>query len=232
MVRIIKNLLDPDIDNNYENVYSPSDDTYLIMDYFKKKIRRDYFDGLELKNIRKVLDMGTGTGIIAIFLQLIKKLNPYFTAEIYASDILENAIKCAKDNERINNIENKLVFIQSDLFNSFPNDLKNSFEIIIFNPPYLPSFNNKIEESQKRLIDYSWDGGKMGFEVFLRFVSQAKNFLNLTQKCYIYYISSNRTELKKLIDLLKQQGYKNKILDKKHIFFEEIMLNRLELINY
>ena len=63
----------PNIDCLFEDVYAPSDDSYLIIDYFKDCINENYFDGLDIKNIKNVLDMGTGTGIIALFLQEVKK---------------------------------------------------------------------------------------------------------------------------------------------------------------
>ena len=89
-----------------------------MIDYLKKNIDNDYFDDLPLKFVKNILDLGTGTGIIAIFLELIKRINKKFFPQIYASDILENAIKCAKSNEKLNRIENKINFIQSNLFNS------------------------------------------------------------------------------------------------------------------
>jgi HemK-related putative methylase len=218
---------DPIIKFDFKNVYPPSDDTFLLIDYFKATVNEKYFDGLKLVEIKNILDFGTGTGIIAIFFQLIKQRFTNFNPQIYASDILEEALNCAKLNEKLNGIKKKIKFIKSDLFKSFPSDLKNTFEIIIFNPPYLPSM--KTLNDKKYNIDYSWDGGKKGYEIFIQFLEQVKYFLNLQHKCYIYFISSSRTNLIDFYNILKKKGFKNKILSKKHIFFEDMILNRLTL---
>lgn len=222
----IYNLPDPIIHCNFKDVYAPSDDTYLIIDYFKEKIFFDYFDGLKISKIEKILDMGTGTGIIAIFLQLIKIQNSKFKAKIYASDILKEAIKCAKLNEKANNINREIEFIESNLFNSFPNSLKNSFDIIIFNPPYLSSLK-LINKSKKSNMDVSWDGGRKGYEILLLFLDNVVNFLNLNHECYIYFVNSSSTNLNEFNKLIEKNGFLNEILTKKHFFFEDIILNRM-----
>jgi release factor glutamine methyltransferase len=228
-VRVIPEIPNPLIEFDFEKVYSPSADSYLFIDYIRHKINHDYFDGIKLSEINNVLDLGTGTGIIAIYLQLLKSSYRNFNVEIYASDILEEALDCAKKNEKINNINQKIKFIKSDLFKSFPDSLKHSFEIIIFNSPYLPSLE-LLEENDKRKIDYSWNGGKIGYEVILDFLSNVKDYLNINHKSYIYFISSSKTNLEELNEIINQKGFKQRILAKKHIFFEDIVLNRLELI--
>ncbi|GAG82000.1 unnamed protein product, partial [marine sediment metagenome] len=60
---------DPIIFYTYKGVYPPSDDSYLIIDYFKKEVDENFFDGLPINSIKNTLDMGTGTGIIALFFQ-------------------------------------------------------------------------------------------------------------------------------------------------------------------
>ena len=219
---------DPIIPYIFKSVYPPSDDTYLIIDYLKKKVNEKFFDGLPINTIGKILDMGTGTGIIALFLQEIKKYFSEFTSKIYASDISDAAIRCATLNESTNDYKDSIAFIKSDLFRKFPSSLQYSFDIIFFNPPYLPSINQKENDIIRRRSDSNWDGGKRGFEVFLEFIRQVKDFLNLEQKYYIYYISSSLTDLSQLNDELETYGFRNIVLNKKHVFFEDIILNRLE----
>ena len=228
MVKNIKSFSDPIIPYTFNGVYPPSDDTYLIIDYFKKNVSENFFDGLPINNIRKILDMGTGTGIIALFLQEIKKNLSKFTTEIIASDISDAAIRCATLNERTNNYKDGITFIKSDLFRKFPPNLQHSFEIIVFNPPYLPSINYKENDPIRRSNDSNWDGGERGFEVFLEFINQVKDFLNSEQKYYIYYISSSSTDLSHLNAELETRGFQNRVLNKRHVFFEDIILNRLE----
>jgi HemK-related putative methylase len=216
---------DPIIDYNYEGVYRPSDDTFLILDYFKQNINHLYFDDIKLTKIEKILDLGTGTGIIAIFFQLIKTLYSNFNPQIYASDILSDSIKCAKKNAKANGISDKIVFINSNLFNSFPDNLKNTFNIIIFNPPYLPS-SKSIE--MKKEIDHSWDGGEQGYNLTINFLKNALSYLNINYEHYIYSVTSSRTNLVKFNEEIKNLGYKNEIVKKQHFFFEDIFLNRLK----
>lgn len=220
---------EPILKYDFENVYTPSDDTFLLIDYFKEHVNEKHFDGINVKDIKNILDLGTGTGIIAIYFQLIKQILVNFNPKIFASDILEEALICAKLNEELNRIKKEITFIKSDLFNSFPFNLKSTFDIIIFNPPYLPSLNKLNEKERKVNIDYSWNGGKKGYEIFLKFIEQAKEFLNSSHKSYIYFINSSRTNLNDFNYILKQKGFENKILNKKHIFFEDIILNRLTL---
>ena len=104
------------------------------------------------------------------------------------------------------------------------------FNIIIFNPPYLPS-SPLIEESRKiKGIDHSWDGGFKGVELVIHFLKEAKNFLNLERDHYIYCITSSRSDIDQFEGRLIDLGYKNKKLKKAHKFFEDIILNRLQFI--
>ncbi|MFX1389500.1 MAG: methyltransferase, partial [Promethearchaeota archaeon] len=191
---------DPIIECNYDNVYRPSDDTFLILDYFKQNITHLYFDDIKITKIENILDLGTGTGIIAIFFQLIKTIYSNFNPKIYASDILFDSTKCAIKNEKANGIRNEIVFINSNLFKSFPDNLKKTFNIIIFNPPYLPS--SKLIEMKKE-IDLSWDGGEQGYNLTIKFLKNALTYLNLNSDHYIYCITSSRTNLEKFNEEIK-----------------------------
>ena len=212
---------DPIIHNPFEDVYSPSDDSFLILDFIRSKISKEFFDKIPIREIENILDLGTGTGIVAIFLELLNM----FPSQIYASDILQNAIKCAQMNEKRNSIDKKIKYIHSNLFESFPNHLKDFFEIIIFNPPYLPS----IKRIERKRIDYSWDGGIDGLKVLSKFFSQVEMYLNHQKKCYIYYICSSNTNLDELYKFIDEYGFKNEVLLNRHIFFEDIFLNRATL---
>ena len=223
------NLSDPVIQNNFETVYSPSDDTYLLLDYFKKVITLEHFDGLKLSKITNILDMGTGTGIIAIFFQKLKDLITNFNPKIYASDILSEALVCAKSNERLNNINKKIHFIHSDLFNSFPDKLQNRFDLIIFNPPYLPSIEYHDSNKKSSKLDISWDGGPKGYDVFLRFIKQFQLFIKLDSPSFGYYISSSYTDLDELNTQIEKCNLFNEVLLKKHVSFEDIILNRISI---
>ncbi len=219
---------DPIINCDYKNVYTPSDDSFLLIDYFKRNIDENNFDGIPISEIENVLDLGTGTGIIAIFFQLIKVQYLNFNPKIYASDILKEAIECAKINEGANNVNKEIIFFQSDLFLSFPERLKHSFNIIVFNPPYLPSSQLINKNYNNKIMDYSWDGGLKGYETLINFLENAKLFLNLKKDHSIYCITSSRTDLLKLNKKIKNLNYENEIVEKQHIFFEDIFLNKLQ----
>lgn len=219
---------DPKFENDFSRVYPPSDDTYLIMDYFKTHIDHNTFDGKDISEIERLLDMGTGTGIIALLLNSIKNLLPSFNPDIVASDINEVAVSLAKNNAKLNGFTDQIRFIHSDLFDSFPSSLKHFLDVIIFNPPYLPSFNSESQFSVQHPIDQTWDGGVKGHELFIKFLKQARDFLNLDRNPRIYYVCSSKVKEEELDAKIDSLDYAKTFLDKRHLFFEDIVLNRLE----
>ena len=80
---------------------------------------------------QSMLDIGTGTGFIPIYLSNLGR-------KCTGLDINEYAISCAKENARINNVD--CVFIRTDLFKK----VKGKFDLITFNPPFGNSRSQKI----------------------------------------------------------------------------------------
>jgi release factor glutamine methyltransferase len=118
----------------------------------------------------KLLDIGTGSGCIAISLS---KFLP--NAIIDATDISAEALKIAKENADLNRVN--INFIQSNLFDTY-NLQPNTYDLIISNPPYIIS--TEIDNLQPE-IQYeprvALDGGKDGLEFYRKIISLSPYYL-------------------------------------------------------
>ncbi len=154
---------------------------------------------LLLKYVRKyalgkVLDVGTGTGI-----QAVGALEN--TDDVLAVDINPECVEYVKKK----GVNAK----KSDLFS----DVGGKFDVIIFNPPYLPEDEREDKESK-----LSTTGGKKGYEVLHKFLKQAKNFLNSEGKILIVFSSLTGN-----VDLiLKKEGYIFECLEEEKVFMETL----------
>ena len=179
-------------------VYEPGEDSFLL-----KKHVKDNAQGL-------VLDMGTGSGIQAKEAARSSKVK-----KIYAVDIDPEAVNYCK--RKVKN--KKIVCKRSDLFDVFKQlKKKPRFDLIIFNPPYLPE--------DKRLRDLTLDGGKKGYELTIKFLRQGKSFLQKNGKILLLF--SSLTNKKKIDKTLKQLKLKHKLLDSEMHFFEELYVYLIE----
>lgn len=173
----------------FDGVYDPSDDTYLLLEAVRDK-----------KDL-KALDMGCGTGIIAIY--LAKQ-----GCKVTAADINDLALQNTKFNAEMNEV--RIEIIKSNLFSN----IKGRFDLIVFNPPYLPTKNE----------DVSWDGGEEGIEVIREFLKNAHKHLEKNGE--IYVVMSTLGNIKRIKE---EFGgiYKFEEVISKNIFFERIIVYRL-----
>lgn len=206
-------------------IYQPSEDSYFLQeslkDYLinlinknKKKIscnksnrsfsnQQKFFISGEASYINnifniKILDMGTGSGIQALTCKSLGFNN------ITAADINKQAVARLK--------KQKIKAIQSNLFSKI--NKKERFNLIIFNPPYLPE--NKYDKEPDTTA------GKQGYEIIIRFLKQAKQHLEEPGTILLLFSSLSRpSAIKKQA---KNLNYNLKLLNKKRLFFEEIYI--------
>ena len=88
-------------------------------------------------------------------------------------------------------------------------DIKEKFNLIIFNPPYLPEDSREPKYSQ-----IATTGGKKGSEITNKFLEQAKKHLEKNGK--ILLLTSSLTKA------IKWKNWKKKLLTKKKLFFERL----------
>lgn len=145
-----------------KNVLIPRQDTEILVEgviNIAKKI-----------NAKKILDLCTGSGAIAVSLA---KYLPQ--AEITAIDISNDALKIAKKNAISNNVQNQITFISSDMFTNLSEE---KFDIIVSNPPYIKT--NVIEnlDNQVKKEPYiALDGGKDGLDFYKKIINESYQYL-------------------------------------------------------
>ena len=104
-------------------------------------------DFAEPKKSDKVLDLGTGTGIIPHLIQA-----KYSLKEVYGIDIQSQMVDMARRSAQYNNLAEKLNFIELDLRNALEFFGTESFDYIISNPPYLKKGSGKVNPKESIAI--------------------------------------------------------------------------------
>lgn len=100
-----------------------------------------------IKNGAKVLDLGSGTGIISTLLCGKTKLN-----KIIGVEIQEEVCEMAKRSILLNNLENRFEMLNENILNLTKIYNKNTFDVIVTNPPYKPKDTGIINEDERKII--------------------------------------------------------------------------------
>ena len=101
----------------------------------------------EIKKDSKVLDLGTGTGIISILLCEKTSLK-----EIIGVEVQKEVYEMAKKSIKINKLENKFKILNEDIINLNKIIEKNTVDAIVTNPPYKKSGTGIKNEEEKKII--------------------------------------------------------------------------------
>jgi release factor glutamine methyltransferase len=150
-----------------KNVLIPRFETEELVEYTISYIKKMFKEKIN------IIDLGTGSGCIAITLK--KKIN----SNVSAIDISKEALEVAKENAKKNKVE--IDFIQNDMLDN----ISNKFDVIISNPPYI-SKNEEIQDivrkNEPSLALYADNEGLYYYE---KIIKQAKK--NLKEKFIIAF---------------------------------------------
>lgn len=181
-----------------EDVYEPAEDSFL------------FAENLSVSRGAEVLDVGTGSGLLAILAAQTAK-------HVLAIDINPYAIRCAKANAAKNHVQNKICFLQGDLFAAL--DLQARFDLVLFNAPYLPSEEHEADSWLGR----AWAGGKTGRDVVDRFILQVPTYLKADGR--VFLMQSTLTGVEETISKFKEQQLRASVkAEHKLPFFETLAL--------
>ena len=174
-------------------VYQPAEDTMLLLGAVLQEIRP--YD--------QVLEIGTGSGVIAAALRKIVR-------SIVATDINPHAAVYAWKQD--------LTIIITDLLAG----IQGSFDLIVFNPPYLPT---SPEERIADWLELALDGGESGRDVIERFLTDAGRVLAVDGR--ILLLISSVTGLSEVIGIAGAHGYGAEIVREQVVEDERLYVLRL-----
>ena len=145
-----------------ENVLIPRPDTEILVEEVIKIAKKI--------NAKKILDLCTGSGAIAISLaKYIDKSN------ITAVDISDKALNVAKLNAKNNEVEDRITFVESDLFKNLK---KEKYDIIVSNPPYIKKeVLKKLDKEVQKEPKLALDGGYDGLDFYRKIINKAEEYL-------------------------------------------------------
>ena len=151
-------------------------------------------DHIEDEKGKTALDIGTGTGFLA------KILSGSFDLVI-GTDLNINSLR-----QQAAPIRNRICCNAADVFSK-------KFDLIICNLPYLAT---------DEIIDIATDGGTEGFEIPSQIIKSALPCLNKSGK--FIFVTSSLSNYQKLINMVNSEGFRARILARKKLFFEDLIL--------
>lgn len=165
-------------------VFIPRIETEYLIDVIANEVSRPP---------RRILDIGTGSGALAIALAM-----HFPTASVIATDISPSAIRCARKNIHMHRLESRISLICCSVFEG----LDGTFDLIVSNPPYIPSARitslpGSVRDHEPRI---ALDGGIEGTRVIETILSQAKQHTGKDSTIALEIDDSEATPLQELLD--------------------------------
>ena len=180
-----------------KNVLIPRPETEHLIEETLKLIDK-YFHNKKLS----ILDIGTGSGVIAIILN--KKLK---NSSLIATDISTKALKIAKKNQKLH--QTNVQFIKTNLYKN----INQKFDVIISNPPYIEKNSQNVEQKVKKhephIALYGGEDGLYYYKEILR------NLKKIIKEKHIIAFEIGENQGEKLKTLIKKELPDDKVIIKK-----------------
>ncbi len=174
------------------NVLIPRPDTEILVE--------NVLNDLDYNSKKKILDIGTGSGCIII--SIVKERKKCLGVGV---DISKNAIKLAKYNAKIQHIENRIKFYNSDIDNFY----LDKYDLIISNPPYikLHTINSLENDIKRHEPKKALDGGIDGYSKIKLVIKKSSSLIKKKGKLFLEVGSD---QIMRTLEILKKNGFYKK----------------------
>ncbi len=197
-----------------DSVLIPRPETELLVEYILYNTDKE--------NNSRVLDIGSGSGNISI--ALAKNLPD---AKIFGIDVSLGAIEIANQNAILNDVTNNVNFVQADVLNELPTEIKIKYDLIVSNPPYVSS--NEFETLQPEIKEYEPNIAVTDYDDGLKFYRRiseiASELLKENGKIYFELAEGQSEDVRKILEEYK---FKNIIIKKDYSDIDRIISGELK----
>ena len=172
-----------------ENVLIPRQDTEILVEEVIKIAKKI--------NAKKILDLCTGSGAIAV--SLAKYLE---NVQLTALDISGKALDIAISNAKNNHVQEKITFVESNLFEDLAQE---KYDIIVSNPPYIKRKEiENLDMEVRREPKIALDGGEDGLDFYKKIIDKGYEYLKYGGYICLEIGYDQKEEVMKIIDDKKQ----------------------------
>lgn len=182
----------------HRDVYEPHDDTFLLARVVQERVR----PGMH------VLEVGCGAGVVAMTAARAG-------AVVTATDANPTAVELCRHNAKQNGLA--MTVVETDLLAG----LEGPFDLIVFNPPYLPTAEEDVVQGP---LNLAFDGGHDGNETVLRFAAQIASLPS--RPAEVLVVHSSLSDPKPLQDAMRLIGYDHAIAAREKHFYEQLWVRR------
>ena len=170
-----------------KNVLIPRPDSEHLVEQALRIIKKD--------QSKRILDIGVGSGCLAIS---VLKERPYCKCD--AIDASKKALKLAKINANLHQLNNRIKFYKRDVDNFY----HDKYDLIISNPPYINKHKIKYLGTINHEPKIALDGGLDGLEIIKKVISKSKYLLKNNGKLIL---EIGHDQKYKVIDFLKENKF-------------------------
>jgi release factor glutamine methyltransferase len=196
-----------------KSVLIPRPETEILVETIINSVEKE-------KNI-DILDIGTGSGNIAI--SIAKNLP---NSKISAIDSSTDALETAKENAKLNSVEDRIDFLNDSILNGINYSIK-KYDIIVSNPPYISrdEFGNlqpelKVYEPRTALTDES-----DGLSFFRIISSKTRSILKENGKLFF---EVGKDQFKQVENILLENDFQNVTIKKDYLNIERVVYGEFE----
>ncbi|CAK0786018.1 hypothetical protein CVIRNUC_009231 [Coccomyxa viridis] len=181
-----------------KDVYEPSDDSFALVDALQQHDWTSFSPDV-------CLEVGCGSGYVIC--SVAKMLSQHgLRAQVLASDISSAALEATQETLVAHGVAD-VELIQGDLLKPLIPRFQHQVDLLIFNPPYVPTPDDELTRTD---IARAWAGGNRGRAIIDKFLPQVKEVLSPRGFMYMVTVTDNRPE--DILQLLSNDDIEGKVI--------------------